>query len=55
MASISFLSAAINLLQLSVLILSLSPTTNCLSLDDQLQQLNQEIVRNSMFHPWLYY
>ena len=38
-------SAAIILLKLILLVLTLSPTTNCLSLDDRFQQLTQDFVR----------
>ena len=47
MALFSTLSVAVLLPQLTVLILTLSPTTNCLSLDDrsQLTQLAEDFVR----------
>ena len=47
MARISAKSALVLFLQVTVLILVLSPTANCLSLDDraQLKQITEEFVR----------
>ena len=49
MARIATTSAVMILLQVSVLVLTLSPTTNCLSLDERLQlkQLAADYVINS--------